>query len=712
VANNQIDILANLRVSGALVLDKDFNEFPVNPKIGTLVIKDRCLYGYIKIGDLETWYPFATRTASYIHVQAVPMEIWEVSHNLGSEELWYQIKDPNGNIIYPSEIEYVSPDVVRVKFTEPAIGNALFVAPDAMSVPSLKTTRIEVGSTVVIDTAGMTVDGERVLTRSVLNIGDGTDPKFSVDDTERLDFVQGVGIEIVYDAEAKKLVFSAPGASVTPQYVDDRIAQVTGMAPALMDTLQEIAASLDNNPNFKAWVQTQIDAQVAAEAALRTSGDAVLDAKIGTLSSLDTNAKGSVVASLNELKARSDASDAGIASVNTALGSEVVARDAADAQLGSKIGDTTALATTAKSSLVAALNELYTNLGAEATSRQSGQTTLTNKVGDLSTLSTSTKSSLVGALNEVLTLLSSEVTNRTDADTALSGQIATLQALVSSDDVNLDTVQEIIDTIKANKSLLDSVTVNKLNVSDVVDSLTSNAAAKALSANQGRVLKALIDGLSSAVATEIEARTNAIAAVESQIGVIGNLTTTAKSDLVVAVNEVKADLSSEAASRTSADQAIDAKIGTLASLTTTAKGNLVAALNEVKAAVATEASARAASDTALDNKIGALTALTTSDKTSVVAAVNEAVAGTAAEALARGNAISTVEGHIGVLGNLDTTSKSSIVAAINELRAMLVAHIADTSVHMTTQVSEAIIAQSNVMIVDAQDNVLIDANGA
>ena len=68
-----------------------------------------------------------------------------------------------------------------------------------------------------------------------------------------------------------------------------------------------------------------------------------------------------------------------------------------------------------------------------------------------------------------------------------------LNTLVDSDDATLDQLSEIVAYIKNNKSLIDSITTDKVNVSDIVDDLLSEETNKPLSANQGVVLKALVD---------------------------------------------------------------------------------------------------------------------------------------------------------------------------------------------------------------------------
>lgn len=87
-------------------------------------------------------------------------------------------------------------------------------------------------------------------------------------------------------------------------------------------------------------------------------------------------------------------------------------------------------------------------------------------------------------------------------------------------------------------------------------------------------------------------------------------------------------------------------IGTLSNLTTTDKTDLVSAINEVNGNIGTL-------DTDLSAKIGDLTNLTTSVKTDVVSAVNSLQGDT--------------NTSIGTLSNLQTQSKTNLVTAINEV---------------------------------------------
>lgn len=82
-----------------------------------------------------------------------------------------------------------------------------------------------------------------------------------------------------------------------------------------------------------------------------------------------------------------------------------------------------------------------------------------------------------------------------DIRNLITGLTNRMNALADSDDETLDQLSEIVAYIKSNKSLIDSITTNKVSVSDIVDNLTTSATNKPLSAAQGKALKALIDAI-------------------------------------------------------------------------------------------------------------------------------------------------------------------------------------------------------------------------
>ena len=77
----------------------------------------------------------------------------------------------------------------------------------------------------------------------------------------------------------------------------------------------------------------------------------------------------------------------------------------------------------------------------------------------------------------------------------INGLTTRLNTLANSDDTTLDQMSEIVAYIKSNKSLIDGITTSKVNVSDIINNLTTNVTNKPLSAAQGVALKALIDAI-------------------------------------------------------------------------------------------------------------------------------------------------------------------------------------------------------------------------
>lgn len=74
-----------------------------------------------------------------------------------------------------------------------------------------------------------------------------------------------------------------------------------------------------------------------------------------------------------------------------------------------------------------------------------------------------------------------------------------LNNFLDVDETTTDQLSEVLELIENNKGTLDSLTTSKVNVSDIVDDLTTANAKKVLSANQGVAIKALIDALTEVV---------------------------------------------------------------------------------------------------------------------------------------------------------------------------------------------------------------------
>ena len=91
----------------------------------------------------------------------------------------------------------------------------------------------------------------------------------------------------------------------------------------------------------------------------------------------------------------------------------------------------------------------------------------------------------------------------------IASLVENVNNLLDSDDATLDQMSEVVAYIKDNRELLESVTTNKVNVTDIIDNLTTSVSNKPLSAKQGVQLKALIDAIKiPTVPTDISAFNN------------------------------------------------------------------------------------------------------------------------------------------------------------------------------------------------------------
>lgn len=127
--------------------------------------------------------------------------------------------------------------------------------------------------------------------------------------------------------------------------------------------------------------------------------------------------------------------------------------------------------------------------------------------GDNATLSfaksyTDTKTSGLASTTVVdnkITAHNTSATAHSDIRDLISALTTKVNNFLDVDDTTTDQLSEVLELIENNKGDLESLTSGKVNVSDIVDNLTTSNASKVLSAKQGVALKALIDDLQEAL---------------------------------------------------------------------------------------------------------------------------------------------------------------------------------------------------------------------
>ncbi|MDN3673068.1 hypothetical protein QWY99_08410 [Flavobacterium branchiarum] len=104
----------------------------------------------------------------------------------------------------------------------------------------------------------------------------------------------------------------------------------------------------------------------------------------------------------------------------------------------------------------------------------------------------------------------------------LQEQIDVINLLLTSDDINLDTIQEIVDAIKEVEISLSTILVNDL---------TTGGTMKALTAEMGKILKALIDGLTANKVDKVAGRSLILDTEIARLAGVTNQDITGKQDI-------------------------------------------------------------------------------------------------------------------------------------------------------------------------------------
>jgi len=271
-----VKVLNDLELHGAFIMPDDNADFPLNPALGTFVIKDRCLYGYLKIGGMETWYPFASKTNSFIHTQGVPALTWTVTHNLGTSNVWLQVKDDNGNIVGVGKTD-VSDNQFQLNFTSAIKGTVVVVAPDSVDVPVVKASLIQVGANVEINTTGVLINGQYALTAANIS----AEIQAAIDAVVAgapgaLDTLNELAAALGNDADYATTIVNALASKADIVAVDAQIAVVSAEAALAASNLQTDLTTLTNTVSDKAdlsYVTAQLSTQQAALSSVYTSTD-------------------------------------------------------------------------------------------------------------------------------------------------------------------------------------------------------------------------------------------------------------------------------------------------------------------------------------------------------------------------------------------------------------------------------------------------------
>lgn len=102
--------------------------FPVSPKVGQVVFKDRVLYICVEINaSIPIWVPLTNEITSYTHIQSTSAATWTVTHPLNTSHVSVTVFDTSNRVVIPNEITVNSASSITVDFGTAAQGKVVVI---------------------------------------------------------------------------------------------------------------------------------------------------------------------------------------------------------------------------------------------------------------------------------------------------------------------------------------------------------------------------------------------------------------------------------------------------------------------------------------------------------------------------------------------------------------------------------------------------------
>ena len=565
MSTNDIRILGDVEVSGALSFGKNFADFPVDPKPRTIVVKQGVPYIYTELingSGYFSWQPMGLKQASYLHTQGVASTAWTVTHNFNSTDFAYFVYDNNHRLML-ANIEIVDNNTAIIHLSEATTGTVVMFSLQYVNAVTVEaTSNITLGTLTLRDANGViTVNNNPVAMAQ------------AVAASFAQVYTKAETAKIASDAVAVETAARIAADAALSARIDDVVSNID---PAALDSMTEIVAafkSADGNLNNAITsLGTSANSAIAAEATARAAGDT------GTLNAAKAYVDGKILDESN-LRADGDASvlNQATSHTDTAVAAEAslrIAGDAATLAAGKSYAD-----------------DIVAN---EAISRASG---------DASTLSAA-NAAMATAVNAEATLrASADAANLSTAKTYADDAVAAEAAIRTSGDAatalgakNYTDSQIDLEAIARTSGDAATLAAGKTYTDGAVASeaaFRTNAVNAAVTTAQSYTDAKIADsivaltGSVSTAAADASTYTDAAVAAEAVLRVSGDADT-------LAAGKVYADgvVSSEASLRVSGDAA------TLASAKAYADSTIQAVIGAAPAALDTlqEIAAQLASD--------------------------------------------------------------------------------------------------------------------
>ena len=106
---------------------KNYEEYPLDPKVGTWAYIHGSLMLCSEVEDVPLWIPVTQERNTLVHDQSIESARWLIPHMLGSTTIMVQCFDLAGNVMLPSEIRNIDEDSTEVIFPNGTTGKAILM---------------------------------------------------------------------------------------------------------------------------------------------------------------------------------------------------------------------------------------------------------------------------------------------------------------------------------------------------------------------------------------------------------------------------------------------------------------------------------------------------------------------------------------------------------------------------------------------------------
>lgn len=595
--NKTVKVHGMMSMLAGMQIPPNTADFPENPGLGQVHSSGNSIYVYTEVAGFQTWFPLVrgSDTATYLHTQAVARLTWTVTHNLGTSDVWFIVKDANGDYQSPFSVAPDASDPLNkmiVTFTEAESGTMFLVGSKAFSTVHMNVSELNVANSVSIDSSGISINGVHIDLATLADAG-----TLSTQITNEINRAVAAEAALATAIDTEKtrasavesgltVALHAETARATAAEADNAaaIANETARAEQAEASLQSSITTLttlvgSGGAGDPAAITAETARAEAAESALQsaiTSGDA------STLSSAKSYADGLVTGMWND-QGNYDASSGqypggtvkkgyiwtisvagslggvqvavretvralvdnpGQTAANWAIGlastdieDQVVSgvtgkapsQNATAAAIAAAVlvesnrakgaeGSLGALATTAKTSLAAAINEVVANLSAEITRAQAAESNFTTNVSGEASRAQAAEAQLQTNINSEVTARQNAITSLTSTvnsnTSAISAEVTRAQNAETTLQTNISTVASSVTAETARAQAAEAGLQAAINswsapVGDTVNPLNGISGNVAIDMSKGTYVTATINGATTLSISNVINNTNA-----------------------------------------------------------------------------------------------------------------------------------------------------------------------------------------------------------